>query len=58
MVEPFPAPSESDYLPGPPTAKAFSDCCNEFWWVCRAIAYSTCRPMPANEFAGYEKKTC
>ena len=34
----FPAPSESDYLPGPPTAKAFSDCCNEFWWVCLYVA--------------------
>ena len=26
-------PSDSDYLPKPPTAKAFADCCNEFWWV-------------------------
>jgi aminoglycoside 6-adenylyltransferase len=38
IVEPFPAPSESDYLPSPPTAKAFSDCCNEFWWVCPYVA--------------------
>ena len=38
IVEPFPAPSESDYLPIPPTAKAFSDCCNEFWWVCPYVA--------------------
>lgn len=30
--------SESDYLPKPPTAKAFSDCCNEFWWVCPYVA--------------------
>lgn len=22
------------YLPHPPTAKGFHDCCNEFWWVC------------------------
>jgi aminoglycoside 6-adenylyltransferase len=38
LVEPFPAPSESDYLPRPPNAKAFSDCCNEFWWVCTYVA--------------------
>jgi aminoglycoside 6-adenylyltransferase len=35
---PFPAPSESDYLPTRPTAKAFDDCCNEFWWVCPYVA--------------------
>jgi aminoglycoside 6-adenylyltransferase len=29
---------ESDYLPTPPTAKAFADCCNEFWWVCPYVA--------------------
>jgi len=34
IFEPLPSPSESDYLPKPPTAKAFADCCNEFWWVC------------------------
>jgi len=34
IVKPFPPSSESGYLPEPPTAKAFSDCCNEFWWVC------------------------
>ena len=38
IFEPLPAPSESDYLPRPPTAKAFSDCCNEFWWVCTYVA--------------------
>lgn len=38
IVEPFPSPSESDYLPRPPTAKAFFDCCNEFWWVCPYVA--------------------
>lgn len=37
-VEPFPPPSNADYLPTPPTAKAFSDCCNEFWWVCPYVA--------------------
>jgi aminoglycoside 6-adenylyltransferase len=30
--------SESSYLPQPPTAKAFADCCNEFWWVCPYVA--------------------
>jgi aminoglycoside 6-adenylyltransferase len=34
----FPAPDESDFLPRPPDAKAFSDCCNEFWWVCTYVA--------------------
>lgn len=30
--------SEQGYLPRAPTAKAFSDCCNEFWWVCPYVA--------------------
>ncbi len=34
----LPPPSERDYLPQPPTAKAFADCCNEFWWVCPYVA--------------------
>ncbi|MBN1582759.1 MAG: aminoglycoside 6-adenylyltransferase [Anaerolineae bacterium] len=38
IIEPFEPPSESDYLPKPPTAKAFADCCNEFWWVCPYVA--------------------
>jgi aminoglycoside 6-adenylyltransferase len=38
IIEPFAPASESDYLPKPPTAKAFSDCCNEFWWVCPYVA--------------------
>lgn len=38
MFEQFPAPSEIDYLPKPPSAKAFADCCNEFWWVCPYVA--------------------
>jgi aminoglycoside 6-adenylyltransferase len=33
-----PVPGESDRLPVPPTASAFSDCCNEFWWVCTYVA--------------------
>ena len=38
LIEPFAPASESDYLPKPPTAKAFADCCNEFWWVCPYVA--------------------
>ncbi|RMF46026.1 MAG: aminoglycoside 6-adenylyltransferase [Anaerolineae bacterium] len=38
LFQPFPPPNESDYLPKPPTAKAFADCCNEFWWVCPYVA--------------------
>jgi aminoglycoside 6-adenylyltransferase len=33
IIPPLPPPSEKDYLPQPPTPKAFADCCNEFWWV-------------------------
>jgi aminoglycoside 6-adenylyltransferase len=38
ILEPFPPASEADYLPKPPSAKAFSDCCNEFWWVSPYVA--------------------
>jgi aminoglycoside 6-adenylyltransferase len=38
LFETFPLPGESDFLPRPPDAKAFSDCCNEFWWVCPYVA--------------------
>lgn len=38
LVEPFGPASENDYLPKPPTAKAFSDCTNEFWWLCPYVA--------------------
>jgi aminoglycoside 6-adenylyltransferase len=38
IIAPFAPASESDYLPKPPTAKAFFDCCNEFWWVCPYVA--------------------
>ncbi len=34
----IPLPTEQDYLPKPPTAKEFADCCNEFWWVCPYVA--------------------
>jgi aminoglycoside 6-adenylyltransferase len=29
---------EADYLPRPPSAKKFSDCCNEFWWMSLCVA--------------------
>jgi aminoglycoside 6-adenylyltransferase len=38
IVGPLDPPSERDHLPTPPTAKAFADCCNEFWWVCPYVA--------------------
>ena len=38
IVGPLPPPSDRDYLPRPPTAAAFADCCNEFWWVCPYVA--------------------
>lgn len=38
IIERFPSPDEKSYLPQPPTAKEFEDCCNEFWWVCTYVA--------------------
>ncbi len=38
ILEPFAAASDQDYLPQPPTAKEFFNCCNEFWWVCPYVA--------------------
>jgi aminoglycoside 6-adenylyltransferase len=34
----FPPPNDSSYMPKPPTAKAFFDCTNEFWWVSPYVA--------------------
>ena len=34
----FAPAGNSDFLPKPPSAKAFSDACNEFWWVCPYVA--------------------
>jgi aminoglycoside 6-adenylyltransferase len=34
----FPRPNDSGYLPKPPTAKAYFDCTNEFWWVSPYVA--------------------
>jgi aminoglycoside 6-adenylyltransferase len=33
LLRELPPPSDAGYLPQPPTAKAFDDCCNEFWWL-------------------------
>ncbi|MBP1964406.1 aminoglycoside 6-adenylyltransferase [Paenibacillus aceris] len=38
IIEPFAEPSNRDYLPEPPTAAEFANCCNEFWWVSTYIA--------------------
>jgi len=38
IIEPFQPADDRDYLPRPPTAKAFSGCCNEFWWVSTYVA--------------------
>ena len=38
IVPPLAPPSDRDTLPIPPTAKAFADCCNEFWWVAPYVA--------------------
>jgi aminoglycoside 6-adenylyltransferase len=38
LVGELPAASDRDYLPKPPTARAFADCCTEFWWVCPYVA--------------------
>jgi aminoglycoside 6-adenylyltransferase len=38
LIPDLPPSSERDYLPQPPSAKAFADCCNEFWWVSAYVA--------------------
>lgn len=38
LIPPFPPACEDGYLPIPPSAKAYADCCNEFWWVCPYVA--------------------
>lgn len=38
IIPPLLPANESDYLPNPPTAKAYADCCNEFWWVSTYVA--------------------
>ncbi len=38
LFAPFPPPDDRDHLPQPPSARAFADCCNEFWWVSTYVA--------------------
>jgi aminoglycoside 6-adenylyltransferase len=38
LIPELPLPTDRDYLPKPPTAKLFDDCCNEFWWVSVYVA--------------------
>ena len=38
IITPFPDANDSDYLPRPPSAQDFADCCNEFWWVATYVA--------------------
>jgi aminoglycoside 6-adenylyltransferase len=38
IIKPFPPPSSADYTEHPLTAKAFADCCNEFWWCSPYVA--------------------
>jgi len=33
VIGELPPPTEVNYLPQKPSAKAFDDCCNEFWWL-------------------------
>lgn len=37
-VPPLPPPSDRGYLPAKPTAKAYGECCNEFWWLNAYVA--------------------
>jgi len=37
-IPPLPPPSDISYLPERPTAKAYADCCNEFWWLNAYVA--------------------
>lgn len=38
IIESFPPASEREYLPKQLKVKAYSDYCNEFWWVCPYVA--------------------
>jgi aminoglycoside 6-adenylyltransferase len=54
IIEPFPPASDKDYLPRPPTAKQFDDCCNEFWWVSPYVAKGLWRKEIAYAKYSYE----
>ncbi len=38
LLPDYPPPSDTGYLPTPPSARAFFDCTNEFWWCCPYVA--------------------
>lgn len=38
LLPPFPPSNDTDYLPKPPAAQLFADCCNEFWWLMPNVA--------------------
>lgn len=38
LFAPFPPSDDRDYMPQPPTAHAYDDCTNEFWWVATYVA--------------------
>lgn len=38
IIGSLPTADERSFFPVPPSAKAFADCCNEFWWVCPYVA--------------------
>ncbi len=42
----LPPPSDVGYLPQRPNAKAFDDCCNEFWWLNPYVAKGLWRNEP------------
>jgi len=39
----LPEPATAPFQIQPPSAKAFEDCCNEFWWVSPYVAKGLCR---------------
>lgn len=38
ILGPVAPPSDRDYLPRPPSARDYFNCCNEFWWCCPYVA--------------------
>lgn len=43
VVPPPPPPDAPHFVPDPPTAAAFADVCNEFWWVAPYVAKGLAR---------------
>jgi aminoglycoside 6-adenylyltransferase len=46
LIPQLPPASDRSYLPQPPTAKLFDDCCNEFWWCSPYVAKGLWRDQP------------